>query len=707
MKKLLILLLIPLALTAFAAEDVIIEADNVDSSDQNVYHAEGNVKIFQGEKTMLADEVFYYKDRDFLRAVGNVRLTEEMETIDCSEMEYNTEDQTGVFYNANAFMEPFSWFKAKTAYKTGVNSYTLKKASYTTCSGDSPAWSITSTSAKLDVGGYLSAFNVAGWAQKVPVFYSPYIIYPVKTERESGFLIPKFGVSSKTGAFVQPRYFWNIDVDKDTTFGAMYTKESSPLYSNEFRFTPTSDSSFYNYFEYINTDYDAPQLNEAEGNVDRKTGRYFIYNDSDFRISDNLRFSMNIEAVSDYSYQDDYENFSLLKDYTNDDENYTNNLQLAYTSKYANVTLKYNDIFNYTVSSLYSREHTIMRPTLAVEQDITDYPVYFRYYASYDDVKHTRFDYAYADTTEEDKELTYTRNHFNFAVYKPFNLYLGTYTPELKVYYTKWYDIDSNYDLGNQADQDLSGFASLKYDGDTITRQTYAFKQTFALKEISRNYKKFKHSIYNTFSYIQTPNIESNEEFDYAYEDYIETEKKYDYTLQNYFRAKNWSLKLENTQGYEMTRDEERLEPLITKIDYNYFGLLWMSIEDDYNYYDSDTEFLMFKTSLTLGNVVLSTNYTYDKYTNSDQNTTLKGKITFKTKKFDVSYTRTSSGWNSKVNLKTDSSIDDSLSVSYKSECWQIGVIYNRKTVIDNIAYSNDSTTESTILLTLGLRGLD
>lgn len=706
MKKFLVVLFVLTALISFAEEKVIIEADKVTSTDETVYHAVGNVKIFQGERTMLADEVFYFKDINFLEARDNVRLTENGEVIDCSKMEYDTAKKTGVFYEADGFMEPYNWFKAKEAYKTGTNSYTLKKARYTTCSGDNPAWSISATTADIDVGGYLSAYNVAGWANKVPVFYTPYIIYPIKTERESGFLIPALGSSSKDGLFIQPQYFWNIDVDKDMTFAALFSQKSDTLYANEFRMTPGIDSRFYNYLEYSGEVYEKPDENPGNNNVESKSGRYFLYNSSNLKISDNLRLYLDLETVSDYGYLDDYEKYSILKDYNNDDNEYINNIQLAFTSELSNVTLRYNDTMSYSVSDTFLKENTYMMPSIVAEQDISTLPINIRYYLSYDRVKNTKEIYNYTTEREEERELNYTRNHATFMFYKPFPIYIGTITPSAKLYYTKWYDIESNYGITLPENDRLSSYAYLESDGSSITRRAYTLKTTLALNEIYRQYAGFKHSIYNNFTYVQTPEINQTNLFDYVYEDIVSKEKKYQYTLQNYFNAKNWFLKLENTQGYEMTKPSRRLDPLITKVNYNYMGYYSMYLEDEYNHYDKMHDFFRLLNTFKVGAFTLTMDYTYDKDTSDDQNTTLKGSVTYSTPKYDFSYSRTSSGWNKELSFKTEESVDDTLAIDYKSECWQIGVAYSRNTEIDNVAYGNSSTTEHVVMLTLGLRGM-
>ena len=694
-------------LTSYADDQkVTIEADNVSSTEQNTYHATGNVKIFQGERTMLADEVYYFKDINYLEATGNVRLNDETETIECSRAEYNTQYQTGVFYDANAFMEPYSWFKAKEAKKTGVNSFSLKHASYTTCSGDKPAWSLTTSSADLDVGGYLSAYNVAGWAKKVPVFYTPYIIYPVKTERESGFLMPRLGVSSNDGAFIQPQYFWNIDVDKDTTFAVLLSEKSKPLFADEFRFTPTTDTTIYNYLEFTGENREVPKEEVNGDNIDITAGRYFIFNKSKIKLNDDLSMKIDVETVSDYSYLDDYEDYSLLTDYNNDDENFINNFELAYASYWSNVTLKYNDTFNYTVTDAFVKEHTYSLPSVTAEQDISDYPIGVRYYLSYDRIRHTKYNFTYDTAKEYAKDLTYSRNHATIELYKPFDMYIGTLTPAVKMYYTKWYGIDSNYNMTLPTKDHLSSFAGIDSDSDSIERQAYTLSYSFAFKEIYRNYDNFKHSIYNTITYRQTPTIDQTNLFDYAYEDTLDAENIYEYTLQNYFKAANWQFRLENTQGYDMNKDSEKLAPFITKIDYIYTKLLTMHTENRYDYDEKNTTYMTFKTKLNMKPVSFSVSYAYDKDTSEDQNTTISGNITYSTEKYDLAYKRTSSGWNSNLSLKTESSVDDAVSLIYKSECWQLGVTYSRKTEIDNVAYSNAKTSEHVFMLTLGLRGL-
>ncbi len=705
-KVILSIMIVCLCMASYAAENVTIEADNVDSSDQNFYHATGNVKVFQGERTLTADDLLYYKDKGYMEATGNVRMTEADETVDCQRMEYDTQTETGKFYQADAFVQPYNWFTADEVHKTGKNSYKLFDTTFTTCSGDDPAWSLSASSAKIDVGGYFSAFNVAGWAKSVPVFYSPYIIYPIKSERETGFLVPKLGYSSTMGAFIQPKFFYNIDVDKDTTVAATFSQNENTLYANEFRMKPSTDSTIYNYFEYVAKDRKSPSEETQVSGPDRESGRFFIYNKSNIAITDSLRLKIDLEAVSDYSYQDDYEDYSIAQNYDNEDETYYNSVQLLYDTKYSDLTLKYNDIMSYTITSTYLKEHTYLRPSLSAEKDISFAPVNVRYYAAHDEVRNTKFIYNYSTDTNEHKKLDYTRDHATLMFYKPIPVYIGTFTPSVKGYYTRWYDFDSNYELEMPETDKHSGMAYLDVDNDSITRQMYTIDYSFAFAEIFKNYGGFRHSIYNTLRYVQTPDVDQTNLFDYIDQDIIEETRNYSYSLKNYFKAPDWMLKLENVQGYEMTRQDHRYEPLVTKIELYTTKGFYSYFEHEYNYYEKDADFLLTRLSLSAGKFIVSGKFAYDKETSDDKNTTIQGTITYTTPKYDLSYSRTSSGWNNKLSWKAESSVDDSVNLLYKSECWEAGISYKRKTEIKDVSVSNESDVEHIVMLTLGLRGL-
>jgi LPS-assembly protein len=72
------------------------------------------------------------------------------------------------------------------------------------------------------VEGYGFVKHAALWAKKVPVLYSPFLVFPVKLKRQTGLLAPQFGYSDrKGGEYIQP-FFWAINESSDATFYSHY-----------------------------------------------------------------------------------------------------------------------------------------------------------------------------------------------------------------------------------------------------------------------------------------------------------------------------------------------------------------------------------------------------------------------------------------------------------------------------------------------------
>jgi LPS-assembly protein len=705
-KRIILFLLLILSINSFAGEKVTIEADSIKTPEKSVYHAIGNVKIFQGEKTMLADEIYYYKDRNFIDAIGNVQITENGDVINCSRMEYDAEKETGIFYQTDAFMQPYQWFTADKTEKLGENSYLLNNARFSTCEGPNPDWSFTASEAEIQVGGYLKAKHTAGWLKNVPLFYTPYFIYPVKTERETGFLVPDLGFSSSKGAFIQPKYFWNIDVDKDATFAALLSSTESPLYALETRFTPSQDSNVYNYIEYSQSDKKYPGLKNGQQKMFEESNRYRIYNRSRIKVSDRFYILTKIESVSDYDYIDDYSDYSLVEDIDGDEEyTFNSSLNMFYYAPFASLTFKYSDDMEYGVSSSrYSKQHTYIAPTISAEKNITNLPVMLKYYVSYDKVRSTAYRYYYSSQRESHSDINYQRNHASLKLYKPLNIYVGTFTPSIKYMHTNWFDLDDDYikPVGDR----ISSTAMLDVSGDRITRKIYTQQHTFRLNEIYKQYGGFRHSIYNSLTYIQTPKVNQAGLFDYIYEDDIDTYREYRYAITNYLTSKNWQIKIENSQNYNMLLDKHKYEILTSKFNYRYKKYFYFDSKHEYDHYENDADYLSASTRVSLENFDFSIGYVFDKDTSDEENTSVNLSLKYVSPKYDLLYTRTTSGYNKKLSSKADQAIDDMLQVTYKSDCWQFGLAYIRRSDSVNINGDTDEEVEHIAMFTIGLRGL-
>jgi len=705
--KRLFLILLLLTTSAFAEERFTIEADTFDTPEESVYHAIGNVKVFQGDKTLLADEIYYYKDKNKIHAISNVRLTEEGKSFQCEEMEYDTDKQSGVFTNVKAFMEPYHWFTASKLDRHNEYSYGMEDATYSTCSGSNPDWSFKSKQADLLLGGYLTSKHTTGRIKDFPVFYTPYFIYPVKTERESGFLVPDFGYSSTYGPYVVPKYFWNIDVDQDATFGAMLSPIKSPLYSLEYRNRPSSREDFYTYAEYSGASQRHPDNVNGEYNMVNQKGRYLLYNYGRLNLTDNLTFYSSIKSISDYEYLDDYNKFNDLNDFESNNDIYKTTLSLSYPTAYANFYLKYMDEMDYTVGSRYVKEHTYSQPNISIQKNITTLPVYVKYSLQYDKVRYTRFAYRYATNASSSYDYNVDREHASLTLYKPANLYIATFTPSITLFKTKWHNMGNYYE--RVSDYYNSQFANVEADDKTITRSMYAINHKLKFNEIYKNYSNFKHSIYNSITYKQIPYVNQARMPNLITSDRINLARYYIYTLENFFVADKWSVTTSNSYKYNRIDNPNNHDTHTGKLTFSTKPFKF-KIKHKFDVIDHEDEYFRSSAKLRLYPIVITANYTFDKgeydRTNEDDNTAANLQFLYSSTKYDLSYTRTMSGNNTAMTTANMDNTKDTVDLTYKSDCWNFTITYERETDPLNVDYEKAGKTEHSVMFSISLKGL-
>ena len=86
---------------------------------------------------------------------------------------------------------------------------------------------------------YAHVHNASLRAKRLPLLYTPYILWPVKTERSSGLLMPNIGYSDRRGAQLGLAYFQTLGRSYDTTFHVDLFSKSFLGLGDEFRYRPS------------------------------------------------------------------------------------------------------------------------------------------------------------------------------------------------------------------------------------------------------------------------------------------------------------------------------------------------------------------------------------------------------------------------------------------------------------------------------------
>ncbi|MGE5414264.1 MAG: LPS-assembly protein LptD, partial [Syntrophomonadaceae bacterium] len=244
---------------------------------------------------------------------------------------FRLDTKTGILEeNVVADLPPAYHIVAQSIEKIAEATYRVHQGLFTACDLPKPAWSFTMKEATITLDDYARMKDVAFRAGQVPLFWTPYLIWPTKEKRASGFLVPGLGFSNERGAYLGLNYYWVTGRSTDlTTQLAAYTDGTIGL-GEEARWRPTDESA--GIFQgFVVRDQDAticvpiaqaPPVNNGVCTMpDGSLGVYTFGKETRWKlrldhVSDDLPYDIrgvvSIRAYSDEEYLQDWEkNFNL------------------------------------------------------------------------------------------------------------------------------------------------------------------------------------------------------------------------------------------------------------------------------------------------------------------------------------------------------------------------------------------------------------
>lgn len=180
---------------------------------------EGEVKITHKNISIRADKVIFYTETSDVVADGGVVLQEGEDVLRCDRVELNIETKKGMVYEGRLFLKKKNFhITGSRAEKLGEMQYRVYDATLTSCDARVPYWKFSAKKLDVEIEGYAKGWWPGFHVKNVPVLYFPWAIFPVKTERQSGFLFPEFSSSSKWGPEITIPFYWVIGPNQDATF---------------------------------------------------------------------------------------------------------------------------------------------------------------------------------------------------------------------------------------------------------------------------------------------------------------------------------------------------------------------------------------------------------------------------------------------------------------------------------------------------------
>ncbi|HAD04030.1 MAG: hypothetical protein A2091_13755 [Desulfuromonadales bacterium GWD2_61_12] len=272
-----------------------LEADSISfDRSRQTYDAQGAVRLQRGGLALTADHFWWNTTSGEAGASGSVRLKEAGGTLEGDALQLNLDTGTARLQNARGLMPQQGFFlSGNEIEKTGERSYRLEEGTFTSCDAATPAWKFGASQLQVDLGGYARARNMLFYLYDVPVFYFPYMLYPVKSERESGFLIPNVGYSSQRGAQLSLAYYQVIARNQDATFALDYFSELGLGKGVEYRYLFGDDN------EGVLNGYHVSAFGEGRDSYALKWKHLGL-------LPGTIRFSADTEYVSSRSFFSDF-----------------------------------------------------------------------------------------------------------------------------------------------------------------------------------------------------------------------------------------------------------------------------------------------------------------------------------------------------------------------------------------------------------------
>ena len=278
-----------------SAPSIFVLGDQTSGTADRDLAAKGSAEVRKYVSVIKGDALHYDQDTDMADAYGNVRV------INNGVLFAGPEAHLQVQANEGYMLTPKYHFtttggsgSAERAELLDSERSVFTDATYTACQCETrPAWYIRGSKFDFDTGADEGvARNGVLFFQGVPIFASPWLSFPLSSERKSGLLPPVFSFGGTNGFDFSQPYYFNIAPNRDLTLTPRIMQRRGVQLQQQFRYlSPTYSGSFYSDF----------LPNDAQTH----TNRYGIFWQHNQNLGNGFGAYVNYNKVSDanYAYQ--------------------------------------------------------------------------------------------------------------------------------------------------------------------------------------------------------------------------------------------------------------------------------------------------------------------------------------------------------------------------------------------------------------------
>jgi LPS-assembly protein len=224
-------------------EPVFLDGEVIEGRTDEETRVRGGASLVKGKKRLSADRLSYRQLNQDVEAFGNVVFVEPGLRASGTGLKLRLQNRVGAMDQPIYAISktPGAHGQGRHIVFNGPDRYRLSEATFTNCPPGEEEWYLRARDLELD---YERDLGVARGAELVfqdrVILYAPWMDFPLRSGRKTGFLLPTFGSTGSSGAEVGLPYYWNIAPNRDATFTPRYLGKRGLQLINEFRYLEPS-----------------------------------------------------------------------------------------------------------------------------------------------------------------------------------------------------------------------------------------------------------------------------------------------------------------------------------------------------------------------------------------------------------------------------------------------------------------------------------
>jgi lipopolysaccharide assembly outer membrane protein LptD (OstA) len=277
-----------------------------------VYVADGDVVIRQSGRTLSADWMAISLETRRGVASGRVRLVDAEQVVEADFAQFDVDTLEGVLFDGRIDTGEGGFRVAgRELHRRSDTEYGMRSGGLTSCrcpeEDDREPWRIEAGTADLELGGYGTARNAELDVLGVPVAWLPWILFPVKTERESGLLLPDLAFGGRNGVHVGLPIFWAARHDVGVIAVPRYLQKRGFKGDAEVEYLVGERSGGSVAGSYVRDEQAIPGVTPYGQN------RWAFRVEHDQHLPARFRARVDAKAVSDDLYLDDFDDQAVYR----------------------------------------------------------------------------------------------------------------------------------------------------------------------------------------------------------------------------------------------------------------------------------------------------------------------------------------------------------------------------------------------------------